>query len=465
MKKTLYTLLISLLLGSTSFAQQEQSFKDVTIPLSLKSAIAQGLRKNHDQDLRQFRKIVNELDYEDNKDAFWLPNIKLQLSTSDDRLGKAFADKEDKSYDVPTGMMSLDFGEYSLFNWGKDYLSFLNQRSNYEREKVRLTEESRNLKYQIMTKYLELLTATKILSVRETSLRHASFIFRFNYDKAKLKKISKQEFYQSKSQYLDAQSSFQAAKDTVNQLERDLSYLINDTPDTSYRITEEIKFSRLKGKLDKLVSLAKNHNENIKEVKNDLLISDREYQIEKKENLPLPKLSLKMGAYKYQFDDNDSSSHFENSLGTDGVDLVATINASWTITGPGGLFNNRNKKRALIKKNIAIKQLAQTKHNVENTVRSLFKKVQFLERNQPILETGVQTADRAFDVILDNYTAKRTRFINLKDALDEKANIKVQMLNNKLEHAKSKILIARIAGVDDLPGESLELMATYGDSE
>lgn len=466
MKKTLYALTLTLLIGKFTLAYSAQSdtaqLGGLT-PISLKSAIAQGLRKNHDQELRQFSKLIYELDYKDDKEEFWLPQIKLDLSTTDDRLGSAFSDKKDDSYNSPTGVMALDFGEYTLFNWGKDYLKFLNDQSNYNRDTKKLSEESRDLKYDIMMKYLDLLTAKKISKVRQTALRHASFVFRFNYDKAKLKKISKQEFYQSKAQYLDSQTQYQAAKDLVNTIERELSYLINDPTSTNYHINEKIKFTRLKGKRQTLISLAKKNNSNILDVKNELLTSDRSYQIEKKDNLPLPKISLNLGAYKYQFDDNFQKSHFENSLGSDGVDLVATINASWTLTGPGGLFNSRRKHKALLNKNIAIKKLVQSKHNVENVITTLFKRIQYFERNQPILTTSVQTNIKSFDVVLDNYTAKRTRFINLKEALTDKTDKEIELLTNTLEHAKTKIFIAKISGIDDLPGESLEQLTVYGD--
>ncbi|MCK5883124.1 MAG: TolC family protein [Bacteriovoracaceae bacterium] len=464
MKRRIHTLLLVMLVSTGASAQTSPvkiTYDENITPINLKSAVEQGLRKNHDEEIRRFDRQLLDLDYKDDRDEFWLPNIKMELTTTDDRLGHLLSQNRDASYNTPAGVMALNLGEYTLFNWGKDYLKFLNQKSDYKRSSSKLSEDRRDLKHNVMLKYLELVTANEILRFKKTQLRHASFIFRFNYDKAKQRKVSRQQFYQSKSVYLHSQEEYHLAKSNVEQLDRELSYLINDTVQTRYRLTEQIKFQRIKGSLNDLLEKGIKRSTNILDAKNNVVTSDREYQIAKKENLPLPKVSLKLGAYKYQFDDNNSDTKYQNSLGSDGVDLVASINASWTLTGRSGLLNGRRTKRAVLNRNRAMRQLSQYRHNTQNTIKSLYKLAIFYERKHNILQTDVQTLRSSFDVILDNYTTKKTPFLNFKDILEDSTQREIDLVMNKYEHARTKILLARNCGLEDLPGENLEQLTEF----
>ena len=80
---------------------------------------------------------------------------------------------------------------------------------------------------------------------------------------------------------------------------------------------------------------------------------------------------------------------------------------------------------------------------------------------QDILDAEVIALRSAFDVTLDNYTTGKTRFLDLQRALEEKGMREVQAIENKYFHAKSKLLLTKLAGLDDLPGESLENLTEY----
>lgn len=435
---------------------------DKFIPLNLKSAIEQGLRQNHDQELRQFRSSLISLDQDRNWDQFWLPNLKFEMQVSDQRL-KSFMGGSAKvaSYDRPAGTVALGVAEYTLFNWGRDYLGYLNSKSSNQRAKVRLEEERRELRLQVIDQYLDVLTKDKITKIRQEQLRQATFIFRFNQDKAQLKKISQQEYFQSKSDYLRAQADYHQAKSDQESAERNLGELLNDPIDTRYRFTEQLKMMRIKATLEELLAQAEKNNPHILDANTAILLSERQYDLAKKDSLPLPKISLKVGAYKYQFDDNHSTTKFENDLGTDSVEMVATLNATWDIMGSNGFFNQRQRKEAVLLRNQAIKTKEKNIHSSTNSVKSLFRQAQHFERLQDILDAEVISLRSAFDVILDNYTTGKTRFLDLQRALEERSSREVHAVENKYLHAKAKLLLARLAGLDDLPGESLENLTEY----
>ena len=105
----------------------EESNFDIALlvkPLSLGGAIQQGIQQNHDQINRQFQKEIIEIDWKDQWSSFWLPQIDISFyhSSSDCSITE-----NELSYRKPSsrntgGQFSLNLGEYSIFNWGKDYL-------------------------------------------------------------------------------------------------------------------------------------------------------------------------------------------------------------------------------------------------------------------------------------------------------------------------------------------------------
>ena len=102
-------------------------------PLSIGGAIQQGIQQNHDQINRQFQKDIIEIDWKDQWSAFWLPDINLSLSITPHRIAQlrrtsALVGSRARN---TGGQFSLNLGEYSLFNWGKDYLGYLNTKQTY----------------------------------------------------------------------------------------------------------------------------------------------------------------------------------------------------------------------------------------------------------------------------------------------------------------------------------------------
>lgn len=456
----------ALLMANLSQAQEINSItltnNDRFVPLNLKSAIEQGLRQNHDQDLRQFKHSLLTIEEDRNWDSFWLPNLKFEVAVSDQRLKSFFGGSaKDQSFDRPGGVVALGIAEYTLFNWGRDYLPYLNNKTTYQRSKTRLNEERRELRLQIIDQYLDVLTKEKMVKIHQEQLRQATFIFRFNQDKAQLKKISQQEYYQSKSDYLRTQADYHQAKSDLESAERQLGELLNDPIDTRYRFTEQLKMLRIKATLDELLKESEKNNPQILDASTSIQIADRQYDLAKKNSLPLPKISLKVGAYQYQFDDNHSTTKFENELGTDSVEMVATVNATWDVFGSEGFLNTRQRQSAVLKRNQAIKEKEKHIHYAANQIKSLFRQAQHFERMQDILDAEVIALRSAFDVTLDNYTTGKTRFLDLQRALEEKGMREVQAIENKYFHAKSKLLLTKLAGLDDLPGESLENLTEY----
>ncbi len=443
-----------------TYVQQNERYKlpDHYKSLDLNTAIEQGLRENGSEKIRNLKSDLIEINKQSAYTAFWLPNIQLQLSTEEQRLGRAWKGKKngEGANASPTGTFGLSFGEYTIFNWGKDYLQYINKTAELKRNKENLYEERRTLRHKVISTYFELVTAKNVEKVMRNHLRQASFIFRLNKEKVSVGKATRQEYYESRAQYLKAQSDFQEAAVKVEVIEEALNNLINDPHGTSYITNQDILFQKVALPLDEALGIAKVKNANILNAKTKLEIAEHNYQLSAKELLPLPKISVNLGAYTNSFGKNGNVTTYQSRQNNSDVDIVATVNATWDIVGPRGLLNSKEREKAYLEKEISIHSLTQTKDDADSEVRDLYKRALFYEKQYILLEARSNNLQKNFDTLLDNYVNKRAYLNDLRRALDELVETQSLFEQTKLEHIRSKILLASQMGMEDLPGESFE---------
>lgn len=76
--------------------------------------------------------------------GFWLPKVSLEMLASNHRMDRFHTSSESTpqmgAQQSPTGSVGLVMEEYSLFNWGRDYLQYLNDKSTLTRQNQQLLE-------------------------------------------------------------------------------------------------------------------------------------------------------------------------------------------------------------------------------------------------------------------------------------------------------------------------------------
>ncbi|MCF8059373.1 MAG: TolC family protein [Bacteriovoracaceae bacterium] len=439
--------------------QTADRFKvDSAKSISLSSVIEQALRANYDQNQRDFSEEVLNLNWEDTKEAFWMPQLSLSLQTNSQRIGRI------KRGDVggggfsrhPTGSLSFGVQDYVVFNWGKDYLAYLNNKESYRRSTTSFKEQRRALRHEVIIKYFELAYFTRLVEIYRRQLRHTSFVYRFNREKVSIRKINRQEYYQARSEYLRAQNSFQEASNKQRLAEEEMAFLITDEPGTRYILKDRLDFQRIQMPLEEAEKIAISNNPEILESTKDVNNAKRSYQIQLRENLPLPKFSVNLGAYTHRFAPGVSTTRYESGLANNEIDLRASINASWSITGVGGFFNQRTTEKSLIGRQLSYSQLAEARHKTLSDLQRSYYRARTYEQQIRVLEAASETNNKTFDVILENYLDRKTAFINFSDALLESVYSDAALAERYYLHTREKVLLAQEMGVDELPGKSFE---------
>jgi outer membrane protein TolC len=442
-------------------SENSRSKKELT-GLSLGEAIEQGLRKNYEQIQRKHNQTVLDLGWDDTKEDFLFPQLALTMTTGNQRIARLKSGQQSNgtSTQIPDGSISLGFSDYTLFNWGKDYLSYLNNRDNYLKGTRNLKEERRELKHDIIIRYFQLVHFQNIYNNRKNQLRHASFVYRYAREKVTQRKLTKQEYYQTRSLYLKSQNEFQTAKVEWELANEELAFIINDNIGSQYLLKEDILYVKNKVLFQEALRIAKERNSKIQNAENGIRNAKRDYQITVKENLPLPKFSLNLGAYTHSFGQNQNTTTDSTFLGSSNVDVVASINATWSLTGPGGFLNGRKTTASMINKHLAFNELAWKRHLAQSNVEKHFKKIKLYEDQVTILDARTVSTDKTFDSTLQNYLNRKTRFLDFQSTLIDLIESENDISKFKFLHIREKVLMAQTMGLDELPGENFEKLTT-----
>jgi outer membrane protein TolC len=429
--------------------------------LTLGDVLEQGLRQNYDQLIRNHQKKLLDLGFDDAYAKFWYPNIDLNLTTDTYRLGELFDGNDDggRTTNAVNGNASITLGNYNLFNWGKDYLGYQNDRNTYRRSITQLQEFRRNLKQNLIISFFELLAQKKIERAYREKLRYSAFVYRYNKERFAKGKTNRLQFLQARNEFLKSQSEYQDVKIQSEQTDEKIAYLIADNVGTRYILKEDVRFEKIKLNEDQAYKLSEVNNPAVLNAKTDVQNSTRELEIQKRENLPLPKLTVNLGAYNHNFNSAGQRTIYETEDNSSNIELVATLTATWSILGEGGLFNHRKTTQALVAKNQNLQKLLKNKRQATSNIRALYRATIRYEKQIEILSRRVSNAEKLAEGALTAYTESKARFPDFKTAVEDYTTAQVDYARAQYNHVRSKILIAQNIGIEELPGEVFEKLA------
>lgn len=431
--------------------------------LDLRSAIEEAIRKNPFQQIRGYQREKIDLRRSDIFQSFWLPNLALELQSSNQKIDRFRESTQNTprmgAQQAPTGSLGLVMEDFTLFNWGRDYLAYQNQKHTLNREEQILQEQKRGLKFAVIAQYFRLVKIKEILNVKREQLRQASFIHKVAREKLKLRKIRAQEYYQTRSEYLRAQTEYQESSFELGVEEEKMANLLGDEYRGAYRTAEQLRYVALNASEDEALKLSLAQSPAFRNAKLIYDNASRSYEKTLKDNLPLPKFSLNLGTYRTGFDPDGSYWNYQTSPGNRNVELVAAIDMRWNLIGEGGFFNGRRNQEAFLNKRIAETNFYNTKREVEVKIRTIYKTLRFLEQKVDISSYQQKNAQSNYDVVLDNYVSGVATYPDIKIALD---NLVLSLINTqevKFDHLLRKLELADLMGLEDFPGENFEALA------
>lgn len=436
-----------------------QNVNDKSVGISLQGAISDGLRKNHSEMISKYSFQLNEIAYKDARDDFYLPKLNLTMALTEDHFSESlYRDRHTnaQSPKTPTGAFGLELEDYTLFNWGKDYLDFLNAKESYKRVKENLDETKRELRFQIIAEYFNLSRQNKIIQIFKKQLSHSSFIYRLAKEKLTLRKISSQDFLHAKSLFLNAHKNYQNSLYEYSKIQQSFATLLSDKLETTYRPLSVLKFKPINFAADESSRRAQKGSRDILDAQSEMKNSARSYQKVLKENLPLPKFSIKLGSYQRGFSSAGSNDHYETFTDSKNVEIVATLSMSWRLYGSGGFFNSRKTESSFYRKKISELKLKEAHREVEVANRLTHARILYLEKKFDAVSAQLKNSRKAFDKVIDNYISSKTPITNVQQILNDLLQASIVFENSKYEHLLEKLTLAKLIGIDDFPGEKFD---------
>jgi len=414
------------------------------------------------------RKVLEKIHIEllktDVFQKFWYPTVGLELQSSNHRIDRlrqsSLSTPSMGAQQAPTGSLGLVIDEYTIFNWGRDYLQFQNEKQTLNRRNQQIAEAHRRLKFSLINQYFNLIRVKEILKIKQEQLRQTSFIHRLSREKLQLRKIRPQEYYQTRSEYLRSQTEYQQAQFEVGLEEEKMANLLGDDYQSTYRSIEQLKFISLNASLNEALKYAQEQSQPFRDAKVAYDVASRSYEKTLKDNLPLPKFGINLGTYQTGFDPNGTTWNFQTTDNNRNVELVASINMRWTLLGEGGFFNTRQNQQTYLSKRIAEIQFYNTRRELEVKVRTIYKTIRFLEKKVEIAQFQHKNAQSNYDSALDNYIGNKTTYADIKLAIDNLVNSHINTENVKYDHLVKKLELSDVMGLEDFPGENFESVAT-----
>lgn len=437
--------------------------RDVVRTIDLRSAIEEALRRNPFEQVRTNQNARIDLQKQDLFEDFWMPNLTLDLTATNqryDRLYNSTNTPSGSSSSVsPNGAFGISVRDYTIFNWGRDYLRYKNIKQNLNRDHQRLTEARRKLRFSVIEQYFNIVRVKEFMRIRREQLRQSSFIHRIAREKLQLRRVPSSEYYQTRAEYLRAQTEYQQSMFDVGIEDEKMANVLGDDYRPSYRPQEQLKYTPTEITPEDALKHAYDTSPIYRDAKVAYETATRAYEKALKDNLPLPRFSVGMGTYQQQFGSAGNQWTRATDYGHN-VEMVAAVNMSWTLIGEGGLFNSRLNKQAYLDKRISEIQFYNAKRAIDVRLRTLLRTIRFLEQKVTIADYQAKNARSNFDSVLDSYTSGHSTFPQIKLALDNWILSDMNLQTVKFEHLQRKLELAEVMGVDDLPGDNFETVAS-----
>ena len=428
-------------------------------PLDIGTVIEQGMRSYQDNIIRRKNIEILKNRLKDTKEEFWTPNPKINFQLNPQRIGTLKSGSNDLSRTSrsASGSVGLELGEYTLFNWGKDYLNYKNEKESLERQIDRDKETLREFKQELVREYVKLIHAKDLKIIARQYLQRATLVYRMNREKVLQKKVTKHEYYQSRAEYLRAQEAYTNAKTNENIASEDMAKRLNDPPGTLYFIKDDYQYEKSTYSRDNAIATARKVSPFILDKKVERNIKNREYEIAVRDNLPLPKITVNFGTYSQIFDGSSvTNDYYTTSPGNSNIDLVASLNASWTLFGDGGLFNRRKLANARLEKEKAMYDLSLTRRKVEEAIVNIFNFLNSSVEQLNIIKSRNDSLKKRMETALYQYTNRKTRYLEYQLAMQDYFDSLTRESIIKFQYLAKRVELAQIVGIENLPDQAFD---------
>ncbi len=431
--------------------------------LTLDIAIKKGNTSNRQLQARRLSFETSKLNYYDAWDQMFMPQITLGVTTNSSyTMGRvpfgttaaSQAGDTSRAHGFPASTLSLNLGQYTLFNFWRDQIVFEEAKLNFDREKERLIETERNVRVQIITQYFRLKTEQDKLDAARRSVSISEAIVNLVKSRIRIGRASDTDLSSSNVDLLNARNQFNNQERSVTTEQRNLNILLGDPIDSVYNLRSELQYVHLSIGYDDALKIYFDNSPTMKDQRLTLKTGDMNLELAEKRRLPLPTVTISGITMSYNSGYYGETNGPSTTAPTSGnIDIGVSVGLTLPLYGPNGFLNGRDVARARIQRdqnelnyqlvaatdqaNITsdIVQIRQDEENIKNQIEAFKQTAQVL--NNLFAQMGQKEVNRL--ELRDAITNARSSELDLKDAI--------------LSHLSSKLQLMQLIGLDHLPGD------------
>ncbi len=425
--------------------------------LSLKDAVLRAMESNKDLKENKLSLQSSEISYNDAWDQMYIPQINLALNTSASKTIAPISKGVDynpayENHGYPSSFAGVSLGEYTLFNFGKDKITFDQAKLEWERNKEIFEEQKRSVRFSVINAFWSLKSKLNKLDGYEHSVEIASVIVKLLESRVMMNKATWTDVSSSNVDLMNVKNFRDKAKTEAMGALYSLNVLLGDEVGTRYQIDEEIIFLPIKVTEEVLYETYLKESPNIKNARKDLLKAHMSLELSEKNQLPLP--SVKFSGVTVGYGNNLYGGKLDpyTQYGSKNFEVSAGVNFTMPLTGPGGLFGNRKVEYYKIQREtneIHIANIAnKDRQQIFDYIQNIRQYEQTIENNRQSYKDSMVVLQSIFDGMLKQQVFSR---LDVRDAINQ-ARDREQELNDALiTHLYNKTQLAAFIGVDYLP--------------
>lgn len=450
-------------------AWAEKASRSPSRILSLDDAIQAAYDRN--RTIQQAKLVFEDaqLTYDNAWDAMFMPSISLTLSsTAYSTIGR-FARSEaanlegntrtaTNAHGFPDSSAALSLGEYTLFNFWRDQLTYENARLSYERAKETLEEAKRTVKFEVIGAYFNLKTAVEQLDVARRSVKISRAILKLIQSRKRIGKASSTDVSSAKVDLLIEKNNFNDTASTVRTAKWALNQLLADPVGSNYRLKSLLKYNLLRMSKRQAFETFLANSATIKDARMLVLQGQNNLKLAQKNRLPLPTVSLSGVTFTYgdtyyggSFSRTTTSRTFEGNF-----NISASVSLTLPILGEGGLFSHRTVASARIFRDsaeVSYRQSTQTGYTtILTTIDSILREQTNIKNQKEAFDENSSVLDSLFSGLASGEISR----LELRDAITRARLSEFELKASILNHLNQKLALADLIGVNELPGDSFQ---------
>ena len=429
--------------------------------LTLAQAIERALVSNPTIIDQKLTLRASEITHDNAWDDMFLPQINLGLtSSSSATVGQLPGSVREKqaggsnySHGYPSSTASLSLGSYTLYNFGKDSLTYEQAKLDWLRAKETYVETARSIKFKTISAFWSLKSALDKLDAATRSVELAQAIFDLQESRAALGKAAASDVSSSSVDLMNAKN----LRDTLDTSAKNalwaLNPLLGDPVGTPYEIDEQISFLPISLTEDMVYAVYLRESASMKTLKTTLKKAELALELEEKNKLPLPKITFSGITVSY------NNSYYGNrpdlytsSSGTTNLDVNASVSLTLPLLGSGGLFGGRTVELAQITRDQAELRLRDQGNRDKAAIYQVIQNIRQYEQTVNNNRESLKTSSEILEGVLQKIEkAENVSRLDLKDAIAQARQAEIALSESILAHLNYKTDLAQTIGVDYLP--------------